>query len=70
MSKLQEKKDQIGFRKAPDMCQNCIHFTSKKEEVKYAWSSQTHMTESKLRCSKHGFKVLKMSVCNEHELKS
>lgn len=67
MSKQSEAKENQGYRKDAPMCKNCSLFTSKTEEVKSKWSSQTFQKESEFRCAIGGFKTMKMSWCIFHE---
>ena len=69
MSKQSDAKDRQGFRKSPDTCSNCYHFTSTMTEEKRKYGYGNVTVESNLRCSIGGFKVNKMSVCNKHILK-
>lgn len=63
-------KIEQGFRKKPDCCANCQHFTKEVAQKEYkAWDGLRTWTEDKkMRCSRGGFAVGKSNVCNEHSL--
>ncbi|MEN7527952.1 hypothetical protein [Cupriavidus sp. DL-D2] len=60
-----------GFRKTPDSCENCKHFSKRVEEKSYkSWNGRVmHWTVDKsLRCNVGDFATLKRATCNKHEL--
>ncbi|MDW9227044.1 hypothetical protein C7S15_1611 [Burkholderia cepacia] len=67
MSKQSEAKAKQGWRKKPNMCADCAHFTSQKTEEKY--STWTWTKESFLRCSLGDFKTGKSNTCDRFSAK-
>ncbi|MGU2444415.1 hypothetical protein ACTXHA_28780 [Burkholderia cenocepacia] len=71
MSKQSEAKASQNWRKAPDTCQRCVHFTMERRDFSetygntvYEWSKDTNM-----RCAIGGFKTSKTNVCDRFEQK-
>ncbi|MBB5509582.1 hypothetical protein [Paraburkholderia atlantica] len=70
MSKQSEAKETQGWRKLPDTCSTCIHFSFERIEEKSKWGgSAIYITEKNLRCTLGGFKTGKSNVCDYHKLK-
>lgn len=69
MSKQSDAKINQGFRKSPDTCSNCAHFTLTKTEEKRKYGYGNITVENNLRCSIGEFKVNKTNTCDYHLLK-
>jgi hypothetical protein len=69
MSKVSKAKETQNYRKQPNCCQHCKHFSAEMTETKYEWSSYIHTTQKNLRCTVGGFAVQKMAVCDKFEIK-
>ncbi|WP_176077464.1 hypothetical protein [Burkholderia dolosa] len=67
MSKVSEAKAAQGWRKKPDTCADCKHFTSERE-VERAWGIE-FIRERNLRCSLGGFKTGKTNTCDRFSAK-
>ncbi|MCA8026452.1 hypothetical protein [Burkholderia cepacia] len=67
MSKVSETKAAQGWRKHPNTCADCIHFTSQKVEETYG--TWTWTKETFLRCSLGDFKTGKSNTCDRFEAK-
>lgn len=78
MSTIAEKKAACGYipKCVPSTCSNCAGYTA--ERVFPEWMEQSnarrgradytieeHGIEKNLRCTRHGFAVKKMGVCND-----
>jgi hypothetical protein len=71
MSKVSEAKAAQGWRKKPDTCADCRHFTLDQVEKRYdAWNGPHVWTvEKNLRCSLGGFKTGKTNTCDRFSAK-
>ena len=67
MSKQSDAKKSQGFRKTPDTCANCVHFTMDVVEVKVSWERAIFTEEKNKRCGKGGFAVGKNNTCDQHK---
>ncbi|HDR9834674.1 TPA: hypothetical protein QDC51_001438 [Burkholderia multivorans] len=69
MSKVSEAKAAQGWRKKPNTCEGCAHFTMDRVEEQYkAWDGvKTWIREKNLRCSLGGFKTSKTNICDQFE---
>tara|TARA_R110000868_G_C10453727_1_gene726678 strand:+ start:226 stop:465 length:240 start_codon:yes stop_codon:yes gene_type:complete len=64
MSKQSEAKVNQGYVKyAQKVCAGCAHFSKQTETVRGTF--RTYTVDKMMRCGKGGFKVGKMSTCNE-----
>lgn len=69
MSKQSEAKTKQGWRKKPDTCAECRHFTLDRVRVEQSWSQMYWMKETNLRCSLGGFKTGKSNTCDRFSAK-
>lgn len=71
MSKQSEAKAAQNWKRKPDTCAGCAHFTCDREEIRFSeFSSQTWTKEKNLRCSIGGFKTGKSSTCDRFEARA
>lgn len=67
MSAVSDAKAAQYYQPKPvhSVCGNCLHFTSKTEEIRYSsYGAGSWMREYELRCGLGGFKVGKAGTCN------
>lgn len=70
MSKQSEAKAKQGWRKKPDTCADCRHFSSDKHQIPDYWIPNRFWTkETNLRCSLGGFKTGKSNTCDRFVVK-
>ena len=67
MSKISEKKAEMGYRTTLDCCATCAHYSSALNEKTcqaYPGNTMTWTEEKEIRCTLGGFKTRKTAVCN------
>jgi len=71
MSKISEKKTEMGYRTTLDCCATCAHYSSREEPVSVnTWSGvYSYKEEKEIRCTLGGFKTRKTAVCDHFKKK-
>lgn len=63
-SKVQDMKDEMGYRKKGPSCGNCLHLSSALWIDRYA-----NYGERRNRCKTGNFTIMKNAWCEKHEFK-
>lgn len=70
MSRQSEAQKAQGYRPAAArQCANCMHYSSKTEEVKTKYNPRPWIKESEIRCTLGGFAVTRTAICDRWALR-
>lgn len=67
MTKLEELKKEINYRKDSNQCHNCSSFMSDFISEQ-RWGTE-YKVEKNIRCSLYSFAIKKSTVCDSHTKK-